>query len=235
MRPTSSIEAAISLIEDDVSSAAAARSVAFPATPTIERDISSIAAAVSLTADVSDSVSRDTFLVLVAISATEVAISLSGRGHSWPSGHRSNRDGGLLAEARFGDRRREADGVGGHLLNRRRHSFIEETSSSAEPVTDSACAGRLDERGADSSISVSASSRLRICFWAPSATSSAIRATLPPTASSARRGREPRGIEGRGVEPFEPLAGAVGLFDAPSFSRVQAAINGSAKFNTGRA
>jgi hypothetical protein len=43
---TCSIEAAISLIDDEVCSAAAARSVALPATPVIDRDICSIAAAV---------------------------------------------------------------------------------------------------------------------------------------------------------------------------------------------
>ena len=43
---TSSIEAAVSLIAEDVSSAAAASSSAFEATPWIDRVISSIAAAV---------------------------------------------------------------------------------------------------------------------------------------------------------------------------------------------
>ena len=56
--PTSSIDAAISLIDDEVSSAAAASSSALPDTPLIDRAISSMAAAVSFTDAVSDSVSR---------------------------------------------------------------------------------------------------------------------------------------------------------------------------------
>ena len=54
------MEAAVSLIADDVCSAAIARSSALRATPWIDRVISSIAAAVSLTEDARESVSPPT-------------------------------------------------------------------------------------------------------------------------------------------------------------------------------
>ena len=70
--PTSSIDAAISLIDDDVCSADTARSLAFSATVAIDRDISSMAAAFSVTDVTSASVSRATLLVELAICDTDV-------------------------------------------------------------------------------------------------------------------------------------------------------------------
>ena len=71
--PTSSIEAAISLIADEVSSADTARSLALSATAEIERDISSIAAAVSVTELAKSSVSRLMVLEAAAICVIDVA------------------------------------------------------------------------------------------------------------------------------------------------------------------
>ena len=162
--PTSSIDAAISLIDDDVSSAADARSLAWPATPSIERDISSMAAAVSLTALVSCSVSRLMVLVAAADCTMEVdtcraldAISCAVAATVWIEA-----DAVCIADALVVAEPARLLTLTVTCSMDADISVIEFTSCSADVATDALCEAVSFREALISLTPLSASSRLRV-------------------------------------------------------------------------
>ena len=194
MAPTSSMEAAISLIDEDVCSAAAARSLAWPATPSIEREISSMAAAVSFTALVSSSVSR----LIVRVAADDCVIEVAdllrrsshfvhGQATDWIDAEVSCIAPALIAADPARLRTLAVTcSIDADI------SVIELTSCSAEADTDALCVEVSLSEALISLTPLSASSRLRVCCSAPAANASASRVSvLADTLNSGTASRRP--------------------------------------------